>query len=224
MTRAHGIALPSVLALLALTGLTSLLVVRLLWLQERLLKLDGERVRQRARVEAVMDLALRDLNGTAAVDTVVGTASPEDTRHRMGESTQSHVFYPTTLSELEVLRQRLAGRACREGICVPSDAPSAGQAVSSGTVSSWLARTADGWPVPTTALPDVAAQAGYWVEIWADAQDLAVNEPAARFHYRVTAWVQGALPGGRVVWQGLWRRDAANSTSGHWSSWHELGP
>ena len=53
MTRAHGIALPSVLALLALTGLASLLVVRLLWLQERLLKLDGERVRHRALVEAV---------------------------------------------------------------------------------------------------------------------------------------------------------------------------
>ena len=53
MTRACGIALPSVLALLALTALGGLLVVRLLWLQERLLKLDGERVRNRAWAEAV---------------------------------------------------------------------------------------------------------------------------------------------------------------------------
>ena len=156
MTRAQGIGLPSVLALLALTALASLLVVRLLWLQERLLKLEGERLRNRVLAEAVMDLALQDLNGTAT-----GTMSLDDTRHRMGEPTQTHVFYPSTLAELDVLRQRLAGRTCRDGIGAPTDSLTAGQGLSPGGVASWLARTADAWPVPAAALPDAAVQAWY---------------------------------------------------------------
>lgn len=222
MTRAHGIGLPSVLALLALTALASLLVVRLLWLQERMLKLDGERVRNRAWAEAVLELAMQDLSGSTA-----DTAWTDDTRHRMGEPAQSHVFYPTTFAELAVLRQRLAGRACREGICVSGETPAAGQALSATPLSLWQARTADGWPVPAAALPDAAVQAWYWVEVWADAQDLAVAEPAPRFHYRVTALVQGALSGGRVGWQGLWRRQAGSATTdrnGHWSRWQALDP
>ena len=216
MTRAHGIGLPSVLALLALTALASLLVVRLLWLQERLLKLDGERVRNRVLAEAVMDLARQDILGL--------NAAPDDLRHRMGEPTQSHVFYPTTLAELEVLRQRLAGRACREGICAPTDALAAGQALTTTPLSWWLPRTGDGKPVPASDLPDTAVQAWYWVEIWADAQDLALDETAPRFHHRVTVWVQGALPGARIGWQGLWRRDSASASTGHWSSWRGLDP
>lgn len=222
MTRACGIALPSVLALLALTALGSLLVVRLLWLQERLLKLDGERVRNRAWAEAVLDLALQDLNGAATDPTLT-----DDPRHHMGEPAQSHVFFPTTLAELDVLRQRLAGRACREGICVSSETPAAGQALSATPLSAWQARTGDGWPVPAAALPDAAVQAWYWVEVWADAQELAVAEPAPRFHYRITALVQGALPGGRVGWQGLWRRETGSTAAGrdgHWSRWQGLDP
>ena len=216
MRRTQGISLPSVLALLALTALGSLLVVRLLWQQERLLKLDAERVRNRALAEAVMDLALQDWLGTSL--------SPSDTRHQMGDLTQTHVFFPTTLAELDVLRQRLAGRACREGICAPTDTLTAEQALTHASLSSWLLRTAEAWSVPSTALPDAAAQAWYWVEIWADAQDLALGEPAPRFHVRVTALVQGTLPGARMAWQGLWRRDGANSAAGHWSSWHALDP
>ena len=216
MTRAPGMGLPSVLAVLGLMALASLLVVRLLWLQERLLKLDGERVRNRTLAHAVMDLALQDLLGTHA--------PADDLRHRMGEITQSHVFYPTTHAELDALRQRLGGRACRDGICAPTDVLAGGQALARTSLTAWLARTAEGWPVPSSALPEAAAQAWYWVEVWPDAHDLAVAEPAPRFHHRITVLVRGPLPGGREAWQGLWRRDAAGSDAGHWSSWQGLAP
>lgn len=216
MTRAQGIGLPSVLALLAVTALASLLVVRLLWLQERLLKLDAERVRNRAWAEAVMDLALQDLVGRQA--------AADDTRHHMGEPSQTHVFYPRTMAELDVLRQRLAGRACREGICAPTEALADGQALANTPMALWLSRIGDGQAVPASALPDAAVQAWYWVEIWADAGEQARAEPAPRFHQRVTALVQGSLPGGRIAWQGLWRRDAADSASGAWSNWRGLDP
>lgn len=222
----RGWVLPSVMALVLWISLAAWTQARQLWLQEQVLKLQAQRWHNRALAQASMQVALQD---------ALGVASTNDLRHQMGDASATHVFFPRTLDEREVLRQRLLGAPCREGICVTHPSPTLTQTpVSSTSLEEWVARTAQARAVSPTLLPDDRAQAWYGVEIWVDAQDglSAQSDPSfePRFYYRITAWVLGGLPGSRAALQAVWRRDAASdahataNTAGHWLSWHWLTP
>lgn len=226
----RGWVLPSVMALVLLVSLAAWAQARQLWLQEQVLKLQAQRGHNRALAQASVQVALQD---------ILGSASVNDLRHQMGEASDNHVFFPRTLDEREVLRQRLAGAPCREGICITNPTQTLTPTpLPSFSLDEWVARTAQARAVAPTLLPDDRAQAWYGVEIWVDAQDLlsAQTDPAfePRFYYRITAWVLGGLPGSRAALQAVWRRDASSNassnantttnTAGHWLSWQWLTP
>lgn len=210
-----GWTLPSVIAVVLLIGATLSSLLQQVWWQERLLKLHAERIRNRAMAEAVMQLALQDLRG---VDDATDSIAPATLRHTPGEAGQTHVFFPRTLSEREVLRSRLNGAACRDGICVTDPPPGKPQVLPSSTLAQRRAQTDTARAVTT---PD-ARPAWYWIEVWVSADPAA----APPFDYRFTALVEGAVPGGRVgletIWQAQPRTDAPSQ--GAWLSWRWLAP
>ena len=230
-----GLVLPSVMALLLFIAAATLMMGRQLWQQERLLRWQGERLRCRAIASAVLQIALQDL---LAAD-VQADGNP-NWRQRMGEDGQTHVFFPHSMAEREVLRARIGPVGCREGICVTDNVLGNDQALPSPTLTQWLSKTDQAWPLARQTLAD-AAQAWYWIEVIPSVQDVAqdLTPPSApsRFYYRITAAVQGKWPGAGIALQAVWQReawplaDAAASTTsssdarqGHWLSWRWLYP
>ena len=211
----RGWTLPSVIALVLLIGATLTSLWQQVWWQERLLKLQAERIRNRAMAEAVMQLALQDLQG---VSDATDTSATATLRHTLGKAGHTHVFFPRTLAEREVLRSRLNGAACRNGICVVDPPPGKSQVLPSSTLAQRRTQTDTARAVTT---PD-ARPAWYWIEVWVNADPTAVPP----FHYRLTALVEGALPGGRVALETMWQADTRPEapSSGQWLSWRWLTP
>jgi hypothetical protein len=206
-----GWTLPSVMALTLLVGSTVLSLVQQLWWQERLLKLQAERLRNRAMAEAVWQLALQDVQGVDPQSTAL-------LRHTMGDAGQTHVFFPHTLAEREVLRTRLHGAPCRDGICVTDNHMGNTQPLPLPTLTQRLAQTDSARSVST---PE-GRPAWYWVEVLVNA------DPAAKtpFYYRITSLAEGSLPGGRVALEAIWQSDNDTHATrpGHGLSWRWLTP
>jgi Tfp pilus assembly protein PilX len=179
------------------------------WLQERLLTLEAQRLRHRTLAEATLQLALQDLQSPRTQ----ADGSP-NWRQQMGDATQTHVFFPQTVDERDVLRTRLRASPCREGICVTDNPLENTQALPSPSLAQWITRTDQAWTVAAKQLPDASARSAcYWIEVLANAN-------GAPFYYRITVLVQGALPGARVALQAVWQ--PAQSGQGHWLSWQVL--
>ena len=209
--RSLGLALPTVMAVLALVGLTALTGWRNLRGTEWLLNAEADLLRTQHSAEAALPLALQDILGPAT--DAQGNINP---RHTPGNDAQTHAFFPTSLSERDTLRQRLGAQACVSGICAPSGAPTR-------SASEWQAMTSTAWPLSAADTPYGANTTWYWVEVLVDATPL---NPSAPFVYRITVLARGVLPGTAVVLQALWSAPASpvpgSTSGGTWHSWQVL--
>ena len=111
---ARGFALPTLMVMLALTSIATLLAMRNLWVNDQLLNAEADQLRTQHQAEAALRVALADVLGSA-----VNTDGTTNLRHTAGHATQTHAFFPNTLAEYDVLRQRLGTNICSAGICAP---------------------------------------------------------------------------------------------------------
>jgi len=64
---AHGLALPTLMGLLALASLATLLAMRNLWVNDLLLNAQADQLRTRHKAQAVLPLAVQDIVGASHV-------------------------------------------------------------------------------------------------------------------------------------------------------------
>ena len=231
MTRQHvsqqGLALPTVMVMLMLASVGALLAWRQLWVNEVLLKTEADQLRTQLKAEAVLALAVQDIVGSVnSVGTVVAVDASLslNTRHSAGDSTQTHVFFPSSLAERELLRQRLGSDVCRSGICALTP-PKSEKADLFSKASTWKSMTASAMPVNATDTPYGAGSAWYWVDIQPDAAQTAVPTSATSpppFIYRITVLANGVLPSSSTVLQTLWTRANTSDPQGKRHSWRLL--
>jgi Tfp pilus assembly protein PilX len=205
----QGLALPTVMVMLMLASVGTLLAWRQLWVNEVLLKTEADQLRTQHKAEAVLPLA---------VQSIVGSASAA------GDNTQTHVFFPTTLAEREVLRQRLGSEACRNGICALTP-PKTEKDDLFSKASTWKNMTASAMPVSASDTPYGAGTAYYWIDIQPDAAQLATHPNASNappFIYRITVLAHGVLPSSSTVLQTLWTLTSPSDTRGKRHSWRIL--
>ena len=112
---ARGFALPTLLVMLALASIATLLAMRNLWVNEQLFNAEADQLRAQHKAEAVLPVALIDILG-ATNNNSEATPNP---RHTAGDTTQTHAFFPNSMVEYNVLRQRLGANTCSAGICAP---------------------------------------------------------------------------------------------------------
>ena len=203
----HGFALPTLMVMLALASIAALLAMRNLWVNEQLLNAEADQLRTIQKAEAVLPVALTDILGTSA--TMPGEITPT-LRHSAGNATQTHAFFPTSLADYDLLRQRLGTSTCSAGICAPNTlVPSASQA------RYWKAQLATAMRVTAADVPYGDNTAWYWVEVFPQAD-------TASFVYRITTLANGVMPGSSTVLQAVWARSTATAATGQWLSWHLL--
>jgi Tfp pilus assembly protein PilX len=203
----HGFALPTLMVMLAFASIAALLAMRNLWVNEQLLNAEADQLRTLQKAEAVLPIALIDILGTSA--TLPGEITP-NLRHSAGNATQTHVFFPTSLADYDLLRQRLGTATCSAGICAPNTlAPSSSQA------SYWKAQLATALGVTAADSPYGDNTAWYWVEVLPQTNHTG-------FVYRITALANGVMPGSTAVLQAVWVRDSPTSLTGQWRSWRVL--
>lgn len=203
----QGFALPTLMVMLALASIAALLAMRNLWVNEQLLNAEADQLRTRQKAEAVLPIALIDILGTSA--TIPGE-NPTNLRHTAGNTPQAHAFFPNSLADLDILRQRLGTSTCSAGICAPTTlAPYASQA------SYWKAQLATAMRVTAADTPYGDDTAWYWVEVFPQTNH-------SGFVYRITAMANGMMPGSTAVLQAVWVRNTAISPTGQWRSWHVL--
>ena len=211
----NGFALPTLMVMLALASIATLLALRNLWVNDQLLNAQADQLRSEHKANAVLPVALADILGTA-----INTDGSTNLRHTSGNNTQSHVFYPSSMPEYDMLRQRLSSGkdTCSAGICVPNALdPNAMKA------SFWKAQTEAAMPVSASNTPYGDNTAWYWVEVFPQLSDSAANvSSSAPFIYRITTLANGAVPGSVTVLQAIWVRNTPTSNVGQWHSWHVL--
>ena len=204
--RASGLALTTLMAILALASIAALLAMRNLWVSEKMLNAEADQLRTQQKAEAVLPVALTDIVGTSTTNS--GDVTP-NLRHTAGTSTQTHAFFPTSLTDYDILRQRLGANTCSAGICAPNTLePKSSQA------SYWRAQMATAMAVAANDTP-YPTTTGYWVEVFPQTNTTS-------FVYRITALANGVMPGSTTVLQAIWIRDTPTSSTGHWRSWHVL--
>lgn len=205
MKAQHGFALPTLLLMLVLASLAALLALRNLWVNEQLLNAEADQLRTLHKAHAALPLAARDIAGIAT------STTPPDARHSAGNATQTQVFFPASMAEYDILRQRLSPNICNAGICAPHTLnPSATKA------SYWKTQTATAL---TVAVLDTlgSSTVWYWVEVFPQA-----NSNQENFMYRVTVLANGVMPSSTTVLQAIWARTTPHSSTGQWHSWHVL--
>ena len=198
-TLQQGLVLPTLMVMLSVASLGALLAWRHLWVNDQLLNAEADELRTQQQAEAVLPIAVQDIVGNAAVSL----------RHTMGSSTDTHVFFPNTLSDYRVLQQRLGSAICQAGICAP---PSSTLLQKAG---DWKAQTHTAMAISTDDSPYGAQTAWYWVEVF-------VEDNNDAFVYRITILAQGISPSSTRVVQTIWKRDNAQSATGQWHSWRVL--
>ena len=196
-----GLALPTLMVMLSVASLAALLAMRNLWVNDQLLNAEADQLRTQHQAEAVLPLAVQDIRGHATTPL----------RHTMGTPTDTHVFFPNTQTEYNVLQQRLGAASCQEGICAPASTA----ASTLQKASDWKTRTQTAMAIGAANSPYGANTAWYWVEVYPE-------ENTGDFVYRITALAQGVSPSSTSVVQAIWQRDSPNSTTGQWFSWHVL--
>ncbi len=211
----QGFALPTLMVMLALASIATLLAMRNLWVNEQLINAQADQLRTLHKAEAIMPVALADILGAPTNND--GTMN---LRHVVGNATQNHAFFPSSISEYELLRQRLSSEAhsCSAGICTPNALdPKA------TTATFWKSQTSTALSVSASDMPDDDKPAQYWVEVFpahsTSPDSTSVTPP---FVYRITAMSHGLMPGSTTVLQAIWTRTTTTSLSGQWHSWHVL--
>ena len=211
ITDSQGLALPTVLAMLALTSMAALLAWRNLWVNDQLLNAQADLLRTQHKAQAVLPMALADIVGNPNTSDATATL-----RHTAGDATLTHAFFPQTLSDYDLLRQRLTanGVPCSAGICAP-----VALNVNAAQASYWKTQTATALAVGAADSTDGSNTAWYWVEVFPRGNTAS---PSASFVYRITALATGVMPGSSTVLQAIWTRDNNTSPTGQWRSWHVL--
>jgi Tfp pilus assembly protein PilX len=204
----QGLALPTLMVMLSVTSLAALLAMRNLWINDQLLNAEADHVRSQHVAEAVLPIAVQDIAGLSATTHNLGEATT-NLRHTIGTAEQTHAFFPTSMSEYDVLRQRLATSECSAGICAPLSP------IRWTKASDWKAQTKTAMLVSATDSPYGANTAWYWVEVFP-------QETTHTWVYRITVLATGVLPGSTTVLQALWTRSTASSTTGQWHGWQLL--
>ena len=203
----RGFALPTLMLMLALASIATLLALRNLWVNEQLLSAHSDQLRSEHKAEAVLPVALADIVGS----TNLSDGTP-NLRHTAGNNTQSHAFFPTSMTEYDLLRQRLNTATCNTGICAPNTLD-----VNANKASYWKANTATAMSVNSSDTPYGSDSAWYWVEVFP-----STSADNSTFIYRITALAQGVMPGSTTVLQAIWVRNNLTATTGQWRSWHVL--
>lgn len=206
----QGIALPTVMVMLLLSSWWAVTAWRSVWLHELLLQARSDALQTQWVADATLLIALDDLLQNNAAASV-------DQRHHMGSSEQQHVFFPKTIDELAVLRQRLGSDVCRQGICAPLQ-------LLPSTATHWQSILASGMPVgiDNNLLQDKNPR--YWVEIFLTTEANDANP----FVFRITAMATGWKSAYPTVIQAVWQPDGKaanasnNASQGRWTSWAVL--
>ena len=205
--RSPGFALPTLMVMLALASIAALLAMRNLWVNEQLLNAEADQLRALQKAEAVLPVALTDILGASA--TMPGEITPT-LRHSAGNASQTHAFFPTSLADYDLLRQRLGTSTCSAGICAPNTlVPSASQA------RYWKAQLATAMQLTAADVPYGDNTAWCWVEVLPQTNHTG-------FVYRITAMAHGVMSGSAAVLQAVWVRDTPTSLTGQWRSWRVL--
>ena len=192
MKTQRGLALPMVVVLSCLCSVLLLAQWRNLAMAQALGKSAGLRWQLKQSALETLRLAVDDIR-----------LSQDDARHQMGNSSQGHAFFPSTLPQWEVLQSRLGPNECQTGICRPLGEDNA-------SLNPWLTRLALAQNAPSVN----GQSAMYWVEVL---PALSVNTGDSPFLYRITALVQNGEGGAQSAWQALWRPnsdDASQATPG----------
>ena len=211
----QGFALPTLMVILALASIATLLAMRNLWVNDQLLNAEADQLRTQHKAEALLPVALADILG--ATTNKDGTLN---LRHAAGNATQTHAFFPASMGEYELLRQRLTTEKsqCSAGICAPNilDAKLV-------KASYWKTHTASAMPVTAADTPYGDNTAWYWVEVFAHGSTSTANSPSTPpFVYRITTLANGVIPGSTTFLQAIWVRDTPTSNTGQWRSWQVL--
>lgn len=218
----RGIALPTVMVMLLLTSGWVLTAWRSVWLHELLIQARSDAwqtqwVADATLIAALEDVLPRNSQAEAATDDDRSFTPATDLRHKMGRPDQSHVFFPKTVDELRILRQRLGADVCREGICAPLQ-----PLLSNTTV--WQSMLPSAMPIASENNPLPSKNASYWVEIFLS-NDASEVQP---FVYRITAMANGWKSAKPTVIQAVWQpnnntADTSNNTpQSRWTSWAVL--
>jgi Tfp pilus assembly protein PilX len=194
----QGLALPTLMALLALASIATLLAMRNLWVNEQLLNAEADQLRTQHKAEAALSIARQDITGTASL------------RHLASSDSPTQAFFPSTLSDYTLLRQRLGADLCRSGICAPPLLD-----VTANQASYWQTQTNTAMPVDASDTPDGSNSAWYWVDVFPQTNSTA-------FVYRITVLAHGVMPASSTVLQTLWTRSTPTATTGQWLSWRVL--
>jgi hypothetical protein len=205
------------MVMLASASIATLLALRNLWVNDQLLNAEADQLRTQHKAEAVLPVALADILGAATNNN--GQATP-NLRHTAGNGTQIHAFFPTSMGEYEVLRQRLSTNTgqCSAGICAPNTLDA-----KATKASHWKAQTATAMPVSASDTPYGDNTAWYWVEVFPQHSISSANtSTTAPFIYRITTLTKGVMPGSTTVLQAIWVRNTPTSITGQWQSWHVL--
>ena len=213
----YGFALPTLMLILAMASIATLLAWRHLWVNAQMLNAEADQLRTQHHAEAALSVALNDIVGAPTNTDVNATPT---LRHTAGITSQTHAFFPNSMAEYTLLRQRLTAGAgaCSTGICAPNALdPLAAKA------SHWKTQTATGMTVSTSATPDGNQTAWYWVEVFPQYSANGDNASSpAPFVYRITTLANGVMPGSTTVLQAIWVRNTSTSHTGQWRSWQIL--
>ncbi len=212
---ARGFALPTLMVMLSLASIATLLAMRNLWLNDQLLNAEADQLRTQHKAEAAMPVALADIMGSTT-----NSDGTTNLRHAAGNATRTHAFFPTSMAEYDLLRQRLGAETspCRAGICAPHTLdPKTTKA------SYWKTQTTSAMSVGAADTPYGDNTTWYWVEVFPQDGANAANATARPpFAYRITALAHGVMPGSATVLQAVWARHNNTSLIGQWHSWHVL--
>ena len=211
----HGFALPTLMVILAMASIATLLAMRNLWVYEQLLNAEADQLRTQRKAEALLPVALADILGAATNKD--GTIN---LRHAAGNATQTHAFFPASMGDYELLRERLISETsqCSAGICAPNTLD--GKRVKA---SYWKTHTASAMSASASDTPYGDSSAWYWVEVFAQGSTSTANSPSTSpFVYRITTLANGVMPGSTTVLQAIWVRNTPTSNTGQWRSWHVL--
>jgi Tfp pilus assembly protein PilX len=207
------------MVMLALASVATLLALRNLWVNDQLLNAEADQLLTQHKAEAVLPVALADIVVAAANNNGEVTHS---LRHTAGNSTQTHAFFPASMSELDLLRQRLSTTTgqCSTGICAPLTLEA-----KVSQASDWQTQTATAMPVNAGDTPYGNNTAWYWIEVF-PRQKISNSSANASFTspfiYRITTLAKGVMPGSTTVLQAIWVRNTPTSHTGQWQSWHML--
>jgi Tfp pilus assembly protein PilX len=212
---ARGFALPTLMVMLALTSIATLLAIRNLWVNDQLLNAEADQLRTQSKAEAALPVALADILGTA---TNSNEESAPNLRHSPGSSNQTHAFFPNSMAEYVLLRQRINTDTCIAGICAPNALDT-----NATKASYWKTQITTAMSVSAIDTPYGDNTAWYWIEVFPPSSaDMTTPSSTAPFIYRITALANGVMPSSNTVLQAIWVRNSPTTNTGQWRSWHVL--